>query len=122
MRRHDFKGVEWFWLCRRFKDGETAKRGYDRLDQASRDLDGLLDAGCYRHGPENEEPRYVTVVSHRPEGVALAQRVLGGTQFIPDDSIIERLIQRRIDVLGELFEAGAPGGHYPIHHEEGMKL
>lgn len=121
VRKHEINGVTWYWLCRRFKDADTAKRQFDFLNTEAKKHEGKLGLGCYRHGPSNEQKRYVTCVSHDEEGMTIADMILGGTNYTLADDVVEALIMRRARIVVDLVEQGAASGVHEFHHE-GMQL
>lgn len=77
-------------------------------------MKGALDLGVYRHGQTGAEARIVTALSHRAEGVIVADRMLSGPDFDLPDEWAQALILRRVKVLGGLLADGAEPGSYAI--------
>ena len=123
IREREFAGETWFWTCRRFKDGLTARLAFNKANSFAADREGKLDAGCYRHAPPGEDQRWVTVVSRHRESVKTMEGMLGGSFWPLEDVLVDKLIERRIEVVSGLRRFDAPPGTYRIPHgKEGMEI
>ena len=130
MQPYTYLDHDWFVYSRMFATAGIAKLAWDTLEDELVGKD--LDLGTYRHGPSTNPGKTVTVLSHRPEGVLAARRLL---RKIPGSDLdvldhphmgppeLEALINRRIRKVAA--EARHPTGrtHEAISHgEEGARL
>ena len=111
--------VTWYVVSVRFASASMAKERWERIQKAASKKKGKLDLGFYRHGPSDDPGRYLTAVTHwRPGAVWINNQLRGvETNGLPDDEITA-MILRRLDVIGQLHAAAAPGGSYAIRRPE----
>lgn len=114
-------GHTWWWLSRRYRTERGALKAFNDLQAEGQHHHGDLELGVYRHTPDRDQPATViTVVSHRPEGMETAERILGLGDPYPLDAVnLEALIIRRARVLEGLLAAGASPGSYAIRRPPG---
>lgn len=106
----DFHGMAWYSLTRLFPSPEEAREAFELLDVPAKKAKGKLELGVYRHGPPQYGAIFVTVVSHKPKGMAVAERVLGGKDVTLAHEVVRSLIARRVRVMAEIAETGAESG------------
>ena len=114
-------GHTWWWLSRRYRTERGALKAFNDLKAEGDRQHGDLELGVYRHTWDRDMPAdVVTVVSHHPEGMEVAERILAlGEPVELQPANLEALIVRRARVLAELLEQGAPPGSYAIRRPEG---
>jgi len=115
IHRTELGDMTWWWLSRRYRTERGAVAAFNRLQAVGKQRHGELDLGIYRHGEEGSPVDTVTVVSHRPEGMEVADRELAlGEDVAQHPLTVEALIVRRARVLAELEEEHAQPGSYLI--------
>lgn len=110
---YELAGMRWWIVSRRFPSAEIARLAWEALESEGRRVKGALDLGVYRHGV-TDDPTIVTALSHRPEGVIVADRMLAAPDFDLPDEWAEALILRRVKVIGGLLADKAEPGSYAI--------
>jgi hypothetical protein len=125
VREYPFLGHTWWVLTRIFPTEEKARYAWERLEREGRKAGkGTLHLGVTRHAyvePDGSQGRavLVTAVSHKPEGMAVAERLLAaGEPYELEPVFVEALITRRIRVVEGLLAEKAPAGAYAIRRPE----
>ena len=116
VRTFSFVGVDWSVLTCEYANGHAARAAWDRLNEIDKRRGGALELGVYRHAIGLDgEPVYVSVVSHKPDGMPVAERLLvdhaHGRPVELGRDLEEAMIARRIRVMAEWEAQGkGPGG------------
>lgn len=123
IREHDWHGMPWYVLTKRYKTGVGALEALDALDREGKRQQGKLDLGVYRHTDLSEIANTITVVSHRRDGVEVAERLLAAGDDVELDSVnIDALIVRRARIVAALLDEQAQPGSYVIRRGRPARL
>lgn len=115
IREHDWHGMPWYVLTKRYKTERGAIAALNGLHAAGKRAQGKLDLGVYRHGEAGSSfvATNITVVSHLREGVEVAEQLLAAGDDVELDPVnIDALIVRRARVVADLLDAHAKPGSY----------
>jgi hypothetical protein len=115
-------GVVWYVDTREFATARWAQNVFNTLHGQAKRRSGKDDLGVYRHGPEDDPGRLVTLVGFSPETINDYLEKAGGLPFVNDEKEDKALVLRRANVLNDLLNKGALGGSYRIDHGEGAEL
>jgi len=124
IREHDWHGMPWYVLSVSYHTERGALSAFNALEAVGKRERGKLDLGIYRHGyVDDTTARSITVVSHRREGMAVAERVLArGSDLELHPANLDALIARRARVIAEALDAKARPGSYVIRRGRPAKV
>ena len=114
--RIEFLERPWWVLTARYPDGDKARTVFERLAR----LNTGYELGVYRHGPPSEPGCFITIVSHKRNGMSVAERVmfqLGAKRTMlaaEEPGMVEAFIARRIRVMAASEESDPGEPHKRI--------
>jgi hypothetical protein len=123
VRSFSFLEHTWYVLTCEYAHEHAAKQAWNQMNSVDMRGRGELELGVYRHAVgHGGRAAFVSVVSHKPGGMEVAERVLvsdrRGKPVELGRDLEEAMIARRVRVMAELSEQGAVPGGYTVRRPD----